>query len=74
VRGRRELSRFLRFAQAGGHAPDQVGEELMAAFESHLEREVMLPDHAKVARAACRAWNRAAGTVPGWPDRRLALL
>jgi integrase len=73
VRGRRELSRFLRFAQAGGHAPDQVGEELMAAFESHLEREVMLPDHAKVARAACRAWNRAAGTVPGWPDRRLAL-
>lgn len=72
VRERRQLSRFMRFAQAMGWAPHEIAEEHVARFADYLEHEVMLDQAAKVVRATRRAWNRAADTVAGWPDCRLA--
>jgi integrase len=73
LREQRQLSRLLRFIQAMGWSLHEVGEEHVQQFEGCLEHEGMLPEHGKIARATRRAWNRAVDTVPGWPDRRLAL-
>jgi hypothetical protein len=72
VREQRQLSPFLRFLQGMGRAPGEIGEEDVDRFEAYLEHEVIRADFQKVIRATRRVWNRAADSIPGWPDRRLA--
>ena len=72
LRLKRRLSQFLRFAQANGWLPHEIGEEHVQRFADYLEHEVMRDDPDEVVRETRRAWNRALETVPGWPDRRLA--
>jgi hypothetical protein len=72
VRERRELSRIMRFAQAMAWRPHELDEERMQQFEYYLEHEAMLDQPDDVIRATRYAWNRAADTVPGWPQQRLA--
>jgi integrase len=72
LRLRRLLSRFLRFCQAMGWVPDEIGDEHMERFAEYLEHEAMLDQADAVARATRYAWNRAVDTVAGWPVRRVA--
>ena len=71
VRERRQLSRFMRYAQAMGLAPDAIGEEQARQFEAYVTDEAMLVEAGKVVRITRAAWNRAVETVPGWPQQRL---
>ena len=71
VREGRQLSRFLRYAQAMGLAPDAIGEEQARQFEAYVTDEAMLVDAGKIIRITRAAWNRAVETVPGWPQQRL---
>ena len=68
VRERCELSRIIRFSQAMGWRPYEVGEEQL---EYYLEHEAMLYRPESVIRATRHAWNRVVDTVPGWPQQRL---
>jgi hypothetical protein len=72
LRLRRSLSRFMRFAQAMGWAPGEIGEEHLEGFAEYLEQEAMLDKADAVVRATRYAWNRAVDTVPGWPVRPVA--
>ena len=62
----------MRFAQAMGWAPDEIGDEHMERFAEYLEHEAMLDKADAVARATRYAWNAAVDTVSGWPVRRVA--
>jgi integrase len=72
LRLKRNLSRFMRFAQAMCWAPHEIGEEHLKRFGDYLEHEAMLDKADGVIRATRYAWNRAVDTVPGWPVRRVA--
>jgi hypothetical protein len=69
---KRNLSRFMRFAQGMGWAPDEIGEEHMDRFGQYLRHEAMLDKADAVVRATRYAWNEAVDTVPAWPIRRVA--
>jgi integrase len=71
-RDQRRLSRFLRFAQATGWAPEEVGDEQLEVFEAYLIDEVMVGKADEIVRATRRSWNRSVDAVPGWPQRRLS--
>jgi integrase len=72
LRLKRNLSRFMRYAQAMDWAPDEIGEEHLEQFAEYLEHEAMLHKADAVARATRYAWNAAVDAVPGWPVRRVA--
>jgi integrase len=72
VREQRGLSRMIRFAEAMGWRPHQIVEDHVGQLEYHLEHEALLDRPEGVIRATRHAWNRAADTVPGWPQQRLA--
>lgn len=62
------LSRLLHFCSAAGLAPDQVDEAVLLDFQRALENEAITKNPQRVYEDACRAWNRAAADVPGWPQ------
>jgi hypothetical protein len=72
LRLKRNLSRFMRFAQGMGWAPHEIGDEHIERFAEYLEHEAMLDQAHAVLRATRYAWNHAVDTVPGWPVRRVA--
>lgn len=67
VREQRALSRLMRFAQAMGWRPHEIGEDHVQRLDDHLEHEAMLARSETVIRATRCAWNR----VQGWPQQRL---
>jgi hypothetical protein len=71
LRLKRNLSRFMRFAQAMGWSPHEIGEEHMERFADYLKNEAMLDKADAVVRATRYGWNTAVDTVPGWPVRRV---
>jgi hypothetical protein len=72
LRLKRNLSRFMRFAQAMGWAPHEIGDEHIERFAEYLKHEAMLDKADAVVRATRYAWNCAVDTVPGWPVRLVA--
>jgi hypothetical protein len=72
LRLKRNLSRFLRFAQAMCWAPHEIGEEHLERFGDYLKHEAMLDKADAVVRATRYGWNAAVDTVAGWPVRRVA--
>jgi integrase len=71
LRLKRNLSRFMRFAQAMGWAPHEIGDEHMERFGDYLKHEAMLDKADGVLRATRYGWNAAVDTVAGWPVRRV---
>jgi hypothetical protein len=67
LRLKRNLSRFMRFAQAMGWAPHEIGDEHIERFAEYLKNEAMLDKADAVLRATRYGWNAAVDSVPGWP-------
>jgi integrase len=62
----------MRFGQSMGWVPKEVGDEQVEIFQAYLQHEAMIDKVDDVVRATRRTWNRAADTIPGWPQRRLS--
>jgi hypothetical protein len=62
--------RFARYSSAMGIFPDQVNDAIIRQFRQALEEEALSDPVRKIA-SLCRAWNRAAQSLPSWPQQRL---
>lgn len=65
------LGRFLRFLSQLDVAPGAVSDEHAAAFHEALKMNEIRKSPEKAFRSAVCAWNRAAGTLPSWPQLKL---
>lgn len=67
------LSRMIGFCEANPIPPTAVFDEVSDRFRAHLEADTTVPSPHDCHRLACRLWNQAAETVPGWPPIRLSV-
>ena len=67
------LARLVAFCADRGIAPGAVDDAALEGFRAWLEAGTLVPDPGRVQRRACLEWNRAAGLVPGWPGREVAV-
>ncbi|MBV9202696.1 MAG: hypothetical protein JOY83_23785 [Alphaproteobacteria bacterium] len=67
------LSRLMSFCETHEIPPAGVCGAVVDRFRAHLEADTAVPVPHECHRGACRAWNRAAETVPGWPQTKLSL-
>ena len=65
---RHELSRFMSFCSAQGIAPRTISAANFNAFRQTLENDSLVRKPATIYRKSCKVWNKAAGTILGWPD------
>lgn len=72
LRTRRRLSSPLRYWSARGIAPDAVGEDSLDAYMRYRADSTAMAVSAAARRGIARAWNTCAGTIDGWPARRLS--
>ncbi len=63
---RRALSRFFRFAEREGWAPQEISDAHLQRFEAHLRDEAMVVSWEGVSRGAIKAWNKL-GEVESLP-------
>ena len=63
------LSRFMRFCTAHQIAPEAVDAAVFERFRAALENDSLVRRSKTVYRTACVLWNKAAETIPGWPER-----
>ena len=68
-----QLSRFIRYLCGLGINPSSVDDSHAEACRRDLEASDEVDQPYYRWRAAIRAWNRAAATVPGWPPQILNL-
>jgi integrase len=61
------LGRLMRFCSAHGLGPEAVDDAVLARFHQALVEGSLARKPQQAHRDAVRAWNRAVGTVPGWP-------
>jgi hypothetical protein len=62
------LSRFGRWCSNKGITPDKVTPETFQEYENALRRGTPFKNPREQMHVARRAWNKAAGYVPGWPQ------
>ena len=62
------LSRFMRYCSVQGLPPEAVDPAIFAAYRTALEHEGLLNDPRTVHRETCRCWNKAVGSIDGWPQ------
>ena len=67
------LLRFTRFCNDRGIEPDQVDNSVAAMFHRFLINQTFNQEPDEQYRRTCVLWNRAVGTVPGWPQQRLSV-
>ena len=67
------LSRFMTWCSSQGIAPEQVDDAVMTRFRAALGSDTMVTDPNDCHRRSARLWNEAVTSVPGWPQRQLAL-
>ena len=65
------LSKFLRFCFLTGLQPFEVTFETILAYETEVQAAALNKDPAKAAYYAARMWDKAADTIPGWPQNRV---
>jgi integrase len=70
---RHGLSRFARYCGNRNVAPGDVDDAVVDAFADDLKNDSLIGKPQEVHRATCRLWNKAARSVPGWPERPLAM-
>ena len=65
------LSKFLRFCFLTGLQPFEVTFETVLAYETEVQAAALNKDPAKAAYYAAWMWDKAADTIPGWPQNRV---
>lgn len=68
-----KLSRLIGFCSAAGIAPEAVDDATTEQFRVALIKSVEVNRPEERVRAAVRAWNRMAKTLPDWPGATLSL-
>jgi site-specific recombinase XerD len=66
------FSRFARYCTKLAITPEQVDDLIICQFRQALEDEAFSDPASKIARL-CRAWNKAAEALSGWPQQRLTI-
>lgn len=61
------LSRFMRFCSMRQLEPGDVGPATFERFHEAVQSMSLAGKPKEIYRTACVVWNKAAGTVPGWP-------
>ena len=61
-----QLASLSRFCTARGISPEAVDTHVFAEYRAELDRSLR-KNPATTYVNACKAWNTASGTVPGWP-------
>ena len=67
------LSRFMSYCTARGVGPTAVTAETFVQFGQEVENYGFVRDPGGTYRDTCKLWNRAAGTIPGWPQQQVAI-
>jgi integrase len=67
------LSRMIGFCEANSIPSSAVSDAVSDRFRTHLEVDTTVPSPHDCHRLACRLWNQAVETVPGWPLIRLCV-
>lgn len=65
------LSRFFKFLSLYGYNRMDLGDDLVARFRHWLETATTTKKPEVVVKETVRVWNRAAASVPGWPQQAL---
>lgn len=65
------LGQFLRFGFMSGINPADVTFETVLAYEAERRAAAPNRDAGKTAYYAARMWDKAANTIPGWPQNRV---
>jgi hypothetical protein len=68
---RYSLSHLARYCSERGILPADIDDEVVAVYGRDLVSKSLLDRPKQAYRNACLAWNRAADTVAGWPQRKL---
>jgi hypothetical protein len=68
---RYSLSHFARYCSARGKLPTDIDGTMMAEYGRDLVSKSLIERPKQVYRNACLAWNLAADSVTGWPQRKL---
>lgn len=67
------LSRFMSYCTARGIAPAAVMAETFVQFAQEVENYSFVRDPGGVYRDTCKLWNRAVGSITGWPPHAVAV-
>ena len=67
------LSRMIGFCEANSIPPSAISDAVSDRFRAHLDADTTVPSPYHCHRLACRLWNQAVETVPGWPPVRLTV-
>ena len=70
---RASLRRMMRFCSAQGIAPEAVDDKVLADFRIALEADGTIREPRVKVQSAARVWNQCRGSIPGWPQRTLAV-
>jgi hypothetical protein len=68
---KRRLSRFMGFCAARGVTPLEVTADTFTRFESEVENNSLVKRPTAVVRDTRLTWNKAADSIPGWPQLRV---
>ena len=67
------LAPLCRFASLRGIPPGTVDDDLSNDLLAAMRSDSLLKDVRTAHRRACRSWNLAVATVPGWPKRTITV-
>lgn len=65
------LARFARYCTSTGIAPEQVDDAMLAGYLEDLETQSLVHNPRRAHRDTAVKWNRAAASLPSWPQQRL---
>lgn len=68
------LETAMGFWASCGLAPAQVHDEQVLHYLEHVTHARVVRNPRDLVRRVIAAWNKAAGTIPGWPQQRLSPL
>ena len=69
---RASLSRLAHYGSAQGIAPEDVDQSVFDRFGEAIREDSFIRNQRVAHQSAVRMWNRAAATIPGWPQVRIA--
>ncbi len=68
---RNSMIGMIRFFSESGFSPATLPPDAADLFLAHLTSDTLSKNPRKRVGAARAAWNKAIGTIPGWPQQRL---
>jgi integrase len=67
------MSRLLRYCSDEGIRPEDVSVVHAEAFHDYLRTQTLVEQPEALHRRSLVQWNKAAGSIEGWPGRRLSV-